>query len=196
MSNYKFSDHQKVLSDIDRLPPSSHFTFGPVRKKNKINLFKFSIKDGYMTMIAELYPKVMCPCMSSNTGIKYKYCKHILKIFMEYFGFSSHIVTYFHLPEINIKFHDLVMLSEDPFTINSELLEVLNKSFSGECGVCSEDLNHKKFDMNLYQCQRCTKYVHSNCMQNWNTKRLDQKGNGPKKPPPENGCIYCREKMT
>ena len=195
MSNYKFSDHQKVLTDIDRLGSCSYFTFAPVRKKRKTNLFKFSVRDGYMTMNVELYPKVSCPCMSSSSSIRYIYCRHVLRIMMAYFGLSSYVITYFHLPEISTKFHDLIESNEKIESINDELTKALKDHFSHECGICAEELHSTKFDMNLYQCNRCGKYVHSRCMQNWNHKRLEPK-NHKKEPPPENGCIYCREKVT
>lgn len=158
----------------------------------------FMLKDGFIKWSVSFSPKIRCPC--SETKYYGFYCYHLLWLFSYEWKFSDELIAYLTVPQIQEKFSQLAQSKQ-----YGQMRNVLEKELAKfmreeDCFVCLESLGAKQFKRQLFECPRCHKFVHLQCMNQWIATKKSQVRKDPNYDPKkeasiERGCIYCQNKV-
>jgi len=156
------------------------YTYQGYGKKKK-SRFKFTVKDGWLTMNIELKPELRCQCGG-------KLCDHILLFLIKQFRLSFFVISMLSHQEVYTRLLDLI--EDENIVVNSYnrlLYDTISEMFGEEeCGICGSEINDPEYGFRLHKCVNCEKYNHAKCVKNWYFKRNEEKNKS---------CIYCRKAL-
>jgi|AntRauTorckE6833_2_1112554.scaffolds.fasta_scaffold58793_1 hypothetical protein len=150
-------------------------------KRNQRDKFIF-VKDGFINYkISYNKNNIKCQC-HNNRSI---YCDHILYLLNYHFELNEKTICFLDKPELYEIFKNgLKNPKEFEIIMNYKIDEFLKND---ECLICYYSLGDIKYNLDLFECQKCKNYVHTKCFEKW----LSQKKNTED----EKGCVFCRGKI-
>jgi len=173
-----------ILDDQIRRVKNSIFNVTYSKKKYilKDGYIKYQIYIGTLSKDA-LTTFTKCSC----GGNPYSYCPHLLYIMVNHLKLSTS--TIFHFYRIQDKIGEIQYNN----TTNKILQKEIKKSIPKEnCGICLISLIDNNYNLDFYQCNKCTKMVHHKCMCKWLDKINRENKRQGKNESSKNACIYCR----
>ena len=165
----------KIISDrLDNIYRNKQFIV-MFAKKNKSYIL---VKEDYI--IFKVYPSCLkCQCMEEESNL----CDHILFVLNSVYFLSNICISYLDVIE---NLSHIFKVSKD---IRNDVEKIVDDKLNYlDCGICSNELSHKMYKYNLYQCNLCRNYVHCICMKKWIIHKK-------KKGEVCRGCIYCAAKL-
>lgn len=141
------------------------------------------VKDGFINYKVEYdSDRLKCQCGRDQNG----YCDHIVHLLSHFFRYSERAICFLDTPEIYKFFLDGIRSNKRK--TEPELLSRIDTFLEGEdCPICLYALGDKVFNLDLYQCKMCKKYVHSKCMNRWLSTRRGLEN--------IKGCVLCRSQV-
>lgn len=142
------------------------------RKRNKG--VKFNVKQGMYTFIVTFEQKPFCNMCGNNT------CDHIFFILYNTLKLSDITITYLTQPKVYDFF--VKELGNPGVKRLNGLIErfIIDHLKGTDCGICLECLTDQKYSIDLFQCNKCKKFVHTECITTWFKKCRR--------------CVYCNSK--
>lgn len=150
-------------------------------KRNQRNKYIF-IKDGFINYKISYNKNNMdCQC-NNNRSI---YCDHILYLLNYHFGLTNKTICFFDRPELYSMFkNQLKNPKQIEIIMNNNIDKFLNDK---ECIICYNSLGDFRYNLDLFECNKCKNYVHTKCFTKWFSQRKNLED--------EKVCVFCRGKI-
>lgn len=147
------------------------------RQRHKRTLFY--VQEGYCKHVVNLENYYSCDCKSFEHG---NLCAHTIYLLHYHLALSSEIIMILTDIKLYTIFIHLLNDTENLDELDNLVYEKICEHFKGnECGSCLNDLTDPKYELKLYQCDKCKQYCHDACFKEWcyTHKKI------------EKPCMYC-----
>jgi len=142
-------------------------------KKSKKSVF--TLQEDNITFKVKICRIPSCPFCPKVIASNIMKCRHVLYILIYHYNLSV-----FYLSHLwNDTIYSVFEQNKKSVNLDEILQKEIKKYISeSECAICLENIDGK-----IYQCTKCSKIVHSKCMNVWFDKSKDNGKRGK--------CIYC-----